>query len=360
MRDAKHLLATAALLQATQQRFLVATVVRTQGSSYRPAGARMLMTEHHRAFGTVSGGCLEQRLLRTGFWQTDNGPVLVTMDSSDPDEPDAVLGCGGIVEILLERDDTAYEALRFAADVIAQRGRGVMATVFVVDKSQPWRIGKRWMFTENALDTFASLDSPAWLLAACRSLLQQEPANQLDCQVVQHHGVHCLIEPVYPPIDLLVFGTGFDAQPLVASAARLGWNVEMWNPTGRFDVATRFANVPRVHASLSNMMDCIATSPQAYAVVMGHDKRHDQAALEMLLASRVQYIGVLGPRHRTHELNDCALADPRVYAPIGIDIHADSAEEIALAVTAEILATSRAASGQSLRHRPFIHGRAQR
>jgi xanthine dehydrogenase accessory factor len=316
-----------------------------------------LMTQTHRAFGSVSGGCLEQRLLRTAFWQTDQGPAVVTMDSSDPTDPEAVLGCGGIVEILLERDDTGYEPLGFASRLIAARQHGVIVTVFAVDKAWPSRIGHRWMFSENALDTTEPSDCPESILSACRSMLRRHPASQLECRVVQHEGMHCMIEPVCPPIDLLVFGTGFDAQPLVAAADRLGWNVEMWNASGRFDVATRFANVPRVHTSLTQMKDCIVSNSQAYAVVMGHDKRHDQAALDMLLATRVKYIGVLGPRHRTRELNETALEDPRVYAPIGIDINADSAEEIALAVTAEILGTSRAASGQSLRQRPYIHAR---
>ena len=95
------------------------------------------------------------------------------------------------------------------------------------------------------------------------------------------------------------------------------------------------------------------------AVVMGHNPSRDREALRGALASRAIDIGVLGPRHRTAllaaELSDGALADPRAHAPVGLDLGAETPEEIAVSIIAEMLASCRAATGASLRTRRAIH-----
>jgi len=316
MREAAELLAAAARLRAERTPFVIATVVRVRGSSYRRPGARMIVTEQGgRVAGSVSGGCLEANLVRTAFWRTRNGPALATFDSTDPDDPDAVLGCGGVVEILLERDSDD-DALALAARSLTANRRALLVTVF-----GDANFGRHYL-----------ADSPP-------------EAGDI------------LVEPIVPPLALFVLGSGLDAVALVDAATRLGWTVHVWNSAGRPELASRFATATTIHGrDLDTIRAAIDASDRAAVVVMSHDKRRDHAALAMALTSRATYIGVLGPRHRTLELAPPgALDDPRVHAPVGLDLGAETPAEIAVSITAEILAVTREASGERLRERLAIH-----
>jgi xanthine dehydrogenase accessory factor len=273
-------------LRAAGEPFLVATVVAVHGSSYRRPGARMIFTGDRREAGSVSGGCLERDLLRTGWWRLgDRDATVIRYDASDPEDRFA-LGCGGTIDILLERD------------------RG----------SRP--------------------GDPFEVWATC--LRDQQPR-----ELATPYGV----EPVVPPPRLFVCGDGHDAAPVAQLARSLGWDVLSGKPD-----------------------DCAAradASHRALAIVMSHHFGRDRAYLRALLSSRVQYLGVLGPRHRTAAILDelgraDALADPRVHAPAGLALGADSPPEIALAIVAEMQAALAGVAVEHLRGRPgAIHERAE-
>ena len=158
---------------------------------------------------------------------------------------------------------------------------------------------------------------------------------------------------------MFVFGTGVDAVPVVEAASRLGWNATVWEPSAHVESRARFAatGAAVIAGDLDRVRAHVDACDHALAIVMGHDVRHDQSALAMLLESRARYIGVLGPRHRTSRLaSSIALEDPRVHAPVGLDLGAETPEEIALSVAAEMLASVRGKTGNLLRRCPTIHG----
>ncbi len=349
MLDSAELIAAAAALRAAGEPFVIATVVRVRGSSYRRPGARMILAERGRIAGSVSGGCLEGNLVRTGMWKTKDGPVVVTFDSSDPDDPEAVLGCGGVVDILLERGGPE-DPLARAAELLARGGRGALVTAFG---------GGAPGFGGGALGTHWVVEPDRALPPGLPESLAPVCAAAISSGRPQHtqvDGHELLVEPVVPPIQLYVFGTGLDAVPLVESAARLGWDVHVWNGAGRYETAARFPGARILGPDLDAVRVQLDRSAAAVAVVMGHDTRRDRAALAMLVASRAAYIGVLGPRHRSVDIAPPgALEDPRVHAPVGLDLGAENPAEIAVSVIAEALAAIRGTSAASLRTRPTIH-----
>jgi xanthine/CO dehydrogenase XdhC/CoxF family maturation factor len=340
-------LAAAARLRAADEPYVIATVVRTRGSSYRRPGARMLATAHARIAGSVSGGCLEASLVRTGMWRTQAGPALVTFDSTDPDDPEAVLGCGGIVDVLLERGGHADDPLAFASRTIAARRRGAIVTIFC-SSSAAHPLGTRWCL--DATTPFPASLPAGYADAALRAIATGEGTIIDD-------GDRCaLVEAIVPPLALYIFGTGLDAVPLVEAARRLGWSTTLWNGAARPGLDARFPASRILGPDLATLQAELDADDRAVAIVMGHDQRRDRAALDMLVTSRARYIGVLGPRHRTADLAPpSTLADPRVHAPVGLDLGAETPDEIALSVVAEILASERGATGQHLRERPAIH-----
>lgn len=371
-----ELIEASAELRATGEPYLVATVVRVRGSSYRRPGARLVATASgERTAGSISGGCLEGALLRTAWWRTERGPTVVEFDSSDPDSADAVLGCGGVIEVLVERvdpravasdavasravesvaspavaavasraDASPGDALAYAARIVAAERRGAIATVFATTRAgEP--IGQRWFV--DAADGEAAM--PAELADAAARAMASGRAS------IEHVGSRTiLVEPVVPPLALFVFGAGLDAVPIVEQARALGWRAHVWSAAPRFEHAARFAAATSISYDLAATCAAIDRADRAAAIVMSHDLRRDAEALAAVLATRAAYIGALGPRHRTESLlaaDPAALADPRLHAPVGLDLGAETPAEIALAAVAEILAADRAATARALRDR---------
>ena len=137
-----------------------------------------------------------------------------------------------------------------------------------------------------------------------------------------------LLELIAPQRALVVFGGGADVEPVLALARQLGWRADM--------VTTR---------------DPIDASEYDAAVVMTHNFSRDVDILRTLLRSRLGYIGLLGPRTRGDELlaEVGAPRDSRIFSPVGLDLGAETPEEIALSIVAEIQAVLGARSARALR-----------
>src|SRR5437868_1971965 len=103
MNETRAILRAAATLSREGKPVIVATVVRVRGSSYRRPGARMVMSDERWLAGSVSGGCLEADVVRKADWRTQRGATVVTYDSTNDDHEGFALGCGGVVDVLLER-----------------------------------------------------------------------------------------------------------------------------------------------------------------------------------------------------------------------------------------------------------------
>ncbi|WP_394821747.1 XdhC family protein [Pendulispora albinea] len=384
MLDAPAIVRAASPLLERRVPFLVATVVRVQGSSYRRPGARLLATAEGRVAGNVSGGCLESDLIRTGLWRTRNGPVVLRYDSRDPEEGDAVLGCGGIVDVLLEQGNgrDRDHPLALLAGALASGQRARMATVFrSTDPDIP--LGARWCVRDEELappaakgaratrsDLVERIFSGQWrpsarsaspgYTASSERPASSEPPRATSRSIETGRGaIEVLIEPIVPPPHLFVLGAGLDAFPLVRMAQQIGWSVTVWSASPSFASRARFeAAGATLLGDLDLVRARIDAADRALAIVMGHNVGRDRAALAMALGSRASYIGILGPRHRTVSLAGdfpAKLEDPRVHAPVGLDLGAETPDEVAMSIVAEMLAHLRGASREPLRRRSAIH-----
>lgn len=313
---------------------LLATVVRVAGSSYRRPGARMLVAGDRWLAGCVSGGCLEGDVMLRGVHRCKAGPVVVTYDSTEG-EPYG-LGCNGIVDVLLEYvpAGTTNDALAFAAQCFAREERGVLVTVIRSPRAD-LPVGARCSRPEAP---FARPITDDAIRAAARGV----------AGVVTIDGVTVLVEHVTPSPQLFVLGSGHDAAPIVTLAKAAGFRVTVADRAirepSRFLAADRLAKSDEVAALIDRALD-------ASIVVMHHQRDADRAGLEMALASRARYIGVLGPASRTEELLGHVPRDPRLHAPVGLDVGAETPEQIALAIVAEVQAVYRGARGGMLRDR---------
>jgi xanthine/CO dehydrogenase XdhC/CoxF family maturation factor len=347
MSEMKAIVRAAGELRRNGRSFLVATVVRVKGSSYRRPGARMILAEDRWVAGSVSGGFLEGDVLRRGWWRTHEGaPVLVTYDASSDDETRWGLGLewDGVVDVLLERvgrDVARVDPLAIMDRCHRSQERAAIATIWK-SAAPEVRVGARVALTGDG----------AVVSEGVGEVLRERIAEDARCVIgagaplvkmytTYGSAVDVLVEPIVPPPRLFVFGAGHDVVPVVDIARTVGWDVVVCDPLARWATQERFPQADQVLlATLPEIQRKIDATHRAMAVVMGHNYDEDRAALGMLLASRARYIGVLGPRRRAAQMMaDLGLtlgSDDRVHAPVGLEIGSETPHEIALAMTAEV------------------------
>ena len=356
MRDFALIADALAEADARAESVVLATVVRTEGSTYRRAGARMVLRRDGTMLGAVSGGCLEADLAaRVADLLDARLPRLVTYDNRSDEELvwGLGLGCNGRVDILLE--PLGGEELARAARVHAWcrdvSAPVVLATVIAAEPGSGARIGDRLAVSESSGELAFGLENGP----AARDLVADAWDALADRRSsVRSYGlVEVVHEIVMPPIALLVCGAGMDAVPLVRLATGLGWRVTV------VDHRPGYVRADRFHGAIVRLVadddPSDATAAADAAVVMAHHYERDRERVRALLAAGVPYVGVLGPRRRTvrmiEELGITEEDAARLYAPVGLDIGAETPDEIALAIVAEIQGVRSGRRGGPLRER---------
>jgi len=336
--------------QQTEEPVVLATVVRTQGSSYRLPGARLLLTSTGRHAGSVSGGCLEDDLLRKAWWLTENGPVIRRYDTTSEGEIASGgygLGCNGIIHVLLERNSSILGLLRDVAD---RRRAAIVAHAISPDSSA----GQRLTIDTDGIAGHNLGDSE---LAGAIEIEARQALSSGASHTTFIDGCEFFVETLAPPMRLLVFGAGDDAMPVVSMANFLGWQVFVLDGRSHYARRERFPGADSVTVCRPEEPRVLSlVDPWTVAVVMSHSYSQDLAALKHLAGKPPRYLGVLGPYKRTERLlADAGLnsgdLSPALHGPMGLDIGADGPYQVALSVIAEIQATLNGREGGPLRQR---------
>jgi xanthine dehydrogenase accessory factor len=362
-KETEQILGRAAELTAQGQPAALATVVRIAGSAYRRPGAKFLVEAGGGTIGGVSGGCLEadvcevaRAVMRTG------APRLLHYDTGSDDSTvwGLGLGCNGTVDVFVQPASALLAGGLLAALRQLLRGDEPFAVSTVVRGASAGTIvhatGRLPLEDQGGAETDEVASSPAGpteLDARLHRLADQRLArgesglDEIGADLV-------FTDVLLPPPRLFVFGAGDDARPLVAFAARVGFQVivvdhrEAYLTTERFPDARRLVRQrPDDGGSLPGL------GPRASAVVMNHSLALDRGWLARLRAGGAAYIGVLGPRARIEEIlrQAGAAGDERVFGPVGLDLGADGPEEIAVSIVAELLAVRAGREPRHLRDR---------
>lgn len=370
---------------------VLATVVRTEGSAYRRAGAMMLICADGRSVGMISGGCLEPHIIKRAFWLTRNGASVQVYQTGDEhtdhdnddyqdieetdDELNFGLGCNGRVHVLFERLDKALWLIAMMKQVRETQQPATVATLIRSTNLQH-HIGTRVQMSDavnvaHIADEASHTDAEKinhsykeWALNAAQQASHyhknQKPYN--NCVTVtdtQKPDVQTewLVQRIHPQIRLLICGAGNDVVPLVSMAKWQDWHVTVIDSRPQYATASRFPQADAVLClPLEDTKTLLTLSNNAAVALMSHSLSQDRARLAPLLAHAEQcrYIGQLGPVYRTERLiNEIAAAgtiDPTLLAartdkergvlhyPIGYKLGGDGPEALALGIMAQISA----------------------
>src|SRR5215217_2254747 len=340
-------------------RSALATVVRVEGSSYRRPGARMLITEDGILTGAISGGCLEGDALKkalSAIHQQQN--KLITYDTTDEDDAKfgVQLGCNGIVHILFEpiginQDSNPITLLK---TLQGDRESAVIATLFSMEGKK--QLGTALIYKEEKFKG----EIPAVIETQLISDVQEAYGNRLSGFKTYKAGddlINGFIEFIVPPIALVIAGAGNDAQPLAEIAYQLGWQVTVADGRPTHATTQRFSHASKVLvAKPDQLLPQLEIDGQTAIVLMTHNYNYDTELLGLILETAAPYIGTLGPRKKLirmlDELNiNTAQNQKRIHGPVGMDIGAETAEEIAISIIAEIKSVLSGATGIPLKEK---------
>jgi xanthine/CO dehydrogenase XdhC/CoxF family maturation factor len=356
MKELKTILATFNNVDFTQRKAALATVVNVRGSSYRSPGARMLITDDGKWVGSISGGCLEGDALRKARQvMTENKPMTITYDTREESNQNLGigLGCNGVIDVLIEPVYEGSETISLIQKIVTQNEPVALAT---------------WIRGEFAGEKFL-LDHHLQPQAEFSDSKLSSAVLQELTEVFNHHrsetktilGEEIFFELIQPVVSLIIFGGGFDARPVSTLAKSLGWDVQVTDECVSHIAPVFFPTADKLSLCQREFIDRdFAVTPYTACVLMSHNYEYDRDVLKKLIQTTTPYIGILGPRKRfdkmlsEFEAKGIVLTPEdfqRIHSPIGLDIGAETPDEIALSILAEIQGKFANRSGGFLKYR---------
>jgi len=366
---------------AEERPAVLVTITAVEGSAYRRPGAKMLVDDES-GVGSITAGCLEDEVVSLARTVLDTGQARVErFDLTDDEEWGLGLGCNGVVDLLFEPLDDRFARLaeRYAA------GEDGLALAMVDPGGTDLSVGDRASATDGDLSTLdlwgEGRGLPEWLVDGLRETAGEmygrgrsgtvsvtpPVADAAAGDPERADAVRVFVDPVCAPPDLYVLGSGNDARPVSELAAKAKFRVTVVAFRGGRAEPESFPHADRVvSASAPRVADELDFDADSYAVVMSHNLVDDRLAVEALLDTPVEYIGLLGPDSRferlrgeldaSRGLSDADLS--RLYGPAGIDLGGGAPYQVAMSIVGEALAVHNGREPTHLRERTSpIHGR---
>lgn len=326
------------------QRAALATIVRTHGSTFRRAGASMLVRED-RVVCSLSGGCPEHDIIaRAQKVIANNAAEIARYNDESAGDVLFEAGCGGELEVLIEpltrSEDTRF--LDQLAQMHTQRRTGFMATLYATNAAPLPRPQRLVWSGAAAWSDIADAALADAVLATGRSSAAPPHAfsQRMDtCEV--------LFESVRPVHALAIIGANAAGVAMARSACGLGWKtllIDQREPPAALPDPAYF-----IKSTPATVLDNVPLDAYSSALVMTFNIERDCEWLDALARAPLAYLGAIGSRERAQRMRAVvARHGARLHAPAGLDIGSETPEEIALAVSAEILAVLNAREGRSL------------
>jgi xanthine dehydrogenase accessory factor len=350
MKELQSILQAYDFAKSEDKKVALATVVNVDGSAYRRPGARMLVTEDGMLTGGISGGCLEGDALRKAqaviFQQKS---MLVTYDTTDEDDQKfgVGLGCNGIIHVLIEPIDldNPSNPVELIKEALKDRNSGLLLTVFSIPRSRSEQIGTVYLRKgKHEYGNPQLMEPQLWLRLKHEIERFDQPQNEIKTYS-ELDGVSVFFEVIKPATRILLFGAGNDTLPLAKMAEIMGFELILID--GRKNLAThaRFPSAKQIiTGSAEEVIDLLETDIHTVALLMTHNFEYEVIVLEKLLSQMISYIGILGPKRKSEKLFErleakgISVSTDNIFAPIGLEIGAETSEEIALSILAEIKA----------------------
>jgi xanthine dehydrogenase accessory factor len=324
----KDLLPTIKNWMSNGQRLVLARVMQTWGSSPRPAGSSMIISEKLEMAGSVSGGCVESTVLKEAkrLLEGDSCKKL-SYGVTDEEAWTVGLSCGGKIDVFIQpwfQNNISEKIMEWL-----EGNENFILVTSLTD-------GSNSLVVNESLTVGQPLSSN----------VVQKSVDALNSRVSVLIHDNYLIQTFPHRSRMIIIGAAHVTSDLVKLAKEFDFETIVIDPRGAFARNTNFIQPPDqiIEKYPSEVLKNLTVDTHTYAVILSHDPKIDDDALRILLRSNAAYIGALGSKKNHEKRTARLLADgfseaeiARINAPIGIDINALGAKEIALSILAAII-----------------------
>lgn len=320
----------------SDEQIAIATVIRTWGSAPRKTGAKLALTASGKMSGSVSGGCVEGATVEEGMQILESKtPKLLQFGVADETAWEVGLACGGSIEVYVEPLDAGIQAT--VSQWLETESGGVIAT-HLAD-------GRKILLDQSG-ETTGSIDTThdAAVIDKAREKLAGRKSGREETA-----GLDIFYDVILPPPSLIMIGGVHISVALIDLAHAVGFKTIVIDPRRAFASKERFGHAGELYQVWpQKAFEQVRVNASTAVAMLTHDPKIDDPAIAHVVDSPAFYLGALGS-NKTHKKRVARLQAngftqaqiDRIHAPIGLDINAQSPEEIALSVMAEIIGAYR-------------------
>ncbi len=334
-------------MQKNSENFVLATILEKTGSAPRSEGAKMLIKRNLSIEGTIGGGLVEAMVIKAAARvHQDHQFRIEDFILSNKDAASLGMVCGGDVKILLEYIDWAdLKTNGFFNEIFDLYENKIDFVVITkIPKDYENERLEKWACTETG---FYGTESEEIL-----SLVKEIKENfyQLKYKDAYLQNNRYFVEPYFKTENVCILGGGHIGKVLAELCKSLGFYVTVIDDREEFANAKRFVTVDEVKVvpGFENITDAVKISQHSFVIIVTRGHSYDKEVLAQMLQTDAKYIGMIGSTNKRNHVYQCLLEEgftfrdlDRVYSPIGLPIHADTPEEIAVSIAAEMIQVRR-------------------
>jgi xanthine dehydrogenase accessory factor len=329
-------------LLAGGESLVLATIVSRSGSAPRAVGSRMVVRRDGSIIGTIGGGILEARVQELAKEVFQHGQAVLKKYVLTPQDATQMgMVCGGVVRALVQFLDASQPGnLELYQAIVASleaRQQAWLITAMPANVDVPEASAQYLSKNDDAM--VGDLDPQAGQI-----LTSQASAGQPE--ILSHQGKEYLVEPLCHAGTVYIFGAGHVSQQLAPLSTLVGFSTAVLDDRQEFANRERFPGADEVVVldTFERAMEGLEINGDSYLVLVTRGHAHDHTVLRQALKTKAGYIGMIGSR-RKRDAVYAAMAKEgfgqqdfdRVFSPIGLDIGAETPEEIAVSIVAELI-----------------------
>ena len=335
-----------------KNRFVVlATIIKLVGSGPRGAGTKFLIMEDGSFTGTIGGGLLEAKVLEGAkkvFAQSLPHRIQFSLSGTDVAETDML--CGGDAEVFLEpispEHSEGVKIFKRVLEIQKRGGSGLLVTVLDPKRWDKGSILKAFLEPDGVrIGSLPRMEDVEKKLVEDMPELIKGRQPSLMTWEDDDGTVDVFVEPILSDPVLYVFGAGHVSSQIVPLASHVGFKVVVIDDRPDFVDPRKFPEATEVHAyPFDGVLQKLPVGESSYLVIVTRGHIHDMTVLAQCLKTDATYIGMIGSRRKIGIIYEKLLEQgftqedlDRVHAPIGLEIGAETPEEIAVSIVGELI-----------------------
>jgi len=338
-----------------KEELALATLITRVGSAPRAVGAKYLIKKDGTSFGSIGGGCIEAEVWQEAqeVMQRGEGSVLHFNLTAEQLAAGGLI-CGGNIDILVE--PLKEESLKIYQEVVRIRqkgGSGILATLISADDAIAKGDRSKVLVKisgEKVGFLFAGEEFEQNILKEAETLLNEKKPKVVTWESKKKDSswkkMEVLLEPIFSEPTVYIFGGGHVSQQLAPLTKTVNFKVVIIDDREMFANRELFPEADQVLVSeFEKCFDQLNIDETSYIVIVTRGHLYDGFVLEQAVKTNARYIGMIGSKKKIRTLYQDLMKKgipketlDRVYAPIGMDIHSETPEEIAVSIAAELIA----------------------